>query len=154
MRVIRQAVGQVTESDVLLAAASGAIIVGFHVRPDARARDLASREGVEIRVYDIIYKAVEEVRLALEGMLKPELREVVLGAAEVRQVFRLSKGGVIAGCMVTSGSIPRSGKVPAPRRRGVVDRADRLAPTLQGRRQGGHERIRVWDRPRRQRRRS
>jgi translation initiation factor IF-2 len=111
VRVIRQAVGQVTESDVLLAAASGAIIVGFHVRPDARARDLASREGVEIRVYDIIYKAVEEVRLALEGMLKPELREVVLGAAEVRQVFRLSKGGVIAGCMVTSGSIPRSGKV-------------------------------------------
>jgi translation initiation factor IF-2 len=111
VRVIRQAVGQVTESDVLLAAASGAIIVGFHVRPDAKARDLAAREGVEIRAYDIIYKAVEEVRLALEGMLKPELREVVLGAAEVRQVFRLSKGGAIAGCMVTSGSIPRTGKV-------------------------------------------
>jgi len=109
--VIRQAVGQVTESDVLLAAASGAIVVGFHVRPDARARELAGREGVEIRAYDIIYKAVEEVRLALEGMLKPELREVVQGAAEVRQVFRLSKGSAIAGCMVTSGSISRTSKV-------------------------------------------
>jgi translation initiation factor IF-2 len=111
VRVIRQAVGQITESDVLLASASGAIIVGFHVRPDARARDLAVRESVEIRLYDIIYKAVEDVKLALEGMLKPELREVVLGTAEVRQVFRLSKGSAIAGCMVTSGSIPRTAKV-------------------------------------------
>jgi translation initiation factor IF-2 len=111
VKVIRQAVGQVTESDVLLAAASDAIIVGFHVRPDARARDLAVSEQVEIRLYDIIYKAVEEVKQALEGLLKPEIREVVLGAAEVRQVFRLSKGSTIAGCMITSGSIPRTSKV-------------------------------------------
>ncbi len=111
VRVIRQAVGQITESDVLLAAASGAIIVGFHVRPDARVRELADREKVEIRLYDIIYKAVEDVKAALEGMLKPELHEVVLGAAQVRQVFKLSKAGTIAGCMITSGSIPRTGKV-------------------------------------------
>jgi translation initiation factor IF-2 len=111
VRVIRQAVGQITESDVLLAAASTAIVVGFHVKPDARARELAQRDSVEIRLYDIIYKAVEDVKLALEGMLKPEQREVVLGAAEVRQVFKLSKGGAIAGCMITSGTIPRTAKV-------------------------------------------
>jgi translation initiation factor IF-2 len=111
VRVIRQAVGQISESDVLLAAASGAIIVGFHVRPDAKARELASREKVEIRLYDIIYKAVEEVKQALEGMLKPEIKEVVLGTAEVREVFRLSKSGVVAGCMVTHGAVPRTAKV-------------------------------------------
>jgi translation initiation factor IF-2 len=111
VRIIRQAVGQISESDVLLAAASGAIIVGFHVRPDPRARELAEREKVEIRYYDIIYKAVEDVKQALEGMLKPELREVVLGSAEVRQLFKLSKAGTVCGCMVTSGAIPRTGKV-------------------------------------------
>ena len=81
------------------------------MRPDPKARDIAEREHVEIRFYDIIYKAVEEVKQALEGMLKPELKEVVLGTAEVRQTFRISKTGTIAGCMVTSGTIPRSGKV-------------------------------------------
>jgi translation initiation factor IF-2 len=111
VRVIRSAVGQITESDVLLAAASDAIIVGFHVRPDVRARELAEREKVEIRLYDIIYKAQEDVKLALEGMLKPELKEVVLGSAEVRQVFKLSKGVVVAGCMVSTGKITRSEKV-------------------------------------------
>jgi translation initiation factor IF-2 len=111
VRIIRQAVGQISESDVLLAAASAAIIVGFHVRPDPRARELAEREKVEIRYYDIIYKAVEDVKQALEGMLKPELREVVLGSAEVRQLFKLSKAGTVCGCMVTSGAIPRTGKV-------------------------------------------
>jgi translation initiation factor IF-2 len=111
IRVIRQAVGQISESDVLLAAASGAIIVGFHTRPDARARELAERENVEIRLYDIIYKAVEDVKQALEGLLKPELKEIVLGVAEVRQVFKLSKAGTVAGCMVTSGNVPRTAKV-------------------------------------------
>ena len=111
VRVIRSAVGQISESDVLLAAASDAIIVGFHVRPDARAREMAEREKVEIRLYDIIYKAQEDVKLALEGMLKPELKEVVLGTAEVRQVFRLSKGVIVAGCMVASGKITRGEKV-------------------------------------------
>ena len=111
VKVIRQAVGQISESDVLLAAASGAIILGFHVRPDARAREIASREKVEIRLYEVIYKVVEEVKQALEGMLKPEIKEVVLGAAEIREVFKLSKSGVVAGCMVTSGAIPRTAKV-------------------------------------------
>jgi translation initiation factor IF-2 len=111
VRVIRSAVGQITESDVLLAAASAAIIVGFHVRPDSRAREMAEREKVEIRLYDIIYKAQEDVKLALEGMLKPELKEVVLGSAEVRQVFKLSKGLVVAGCMVSTGKITRNEKI-------------------------------------------
>ncbi len=111
IRIIRQAVGQISESDVLLAAASGAIIVGFHTRADVRARELAERERVEIRYYDIIYKAVEDVKQALEGLLKPELKEVVLGGADVRQVFKLSKAGMVAGCMVTSGAIARSAKV-------------------------------------------
>jgi translation initiation factor IF-2 len=111
IRIIRQAVGQVSESDVLLAAASEAIIVGFHTRVDARARELAERERVEIRLYDIIYKAVEDVKSALEGLLKPELKEVVLGAAEVRQLFKLTKAGMVAGCMVTSGTIGRTAKV-------------------------------------------
>ena len=111
VRIIRQAVGQITESDVLLAAASNAIIVGFHVRPDAKAREMAEREKVEIRLYDIIYKAVEDVKQALEGMLKPELKEVQLGVAEVRQVFHLSKGSTVAGCMVSSGKITRGEQV-------------------------------------------
>jgi len=111
VRIIRQAVGQITESDVLLAAASNAIIVGFHVRPDAKAREMAEREKVEIRLYDIIYKAVEDVKQALEGMLKPELKEVILGVAEVRQVFRLSKGSVVAGCMVSTGKITRNEQI-------------------------------------------
>jgi translation initiation factor IF-2 len=111
VHVIRQAVGQISESDVLLAAASGAIVVGFHTKPDPKARELAEREKVEIRLYDIIYKAVEDVKSALEGLLKPELREVVVGSAEVRQVFRLSKAGTVAGCMVVSGTIPRTARV-------------------------------------------
>ncbi|HEY2955017.1 MAG TPA: translation initiation factor IF-2 [Candidatus Eisenbacteria bacterium] len=111
IRIIRQAVGQISESDVLLAAASGAIIVGFHIRADVRAREIAARERVEIRYYDIIYKAVEDVKQALEGLLKPELKEVVLGAAEVRQLFKLSKAGMVAGCMITSGTISRTSKV-------------------------------------------
>ena len=111
VRIIRQAVGQISESDVLLAAASDAIIVGFHVRPDPRARELAEREKVEIRYYDIIYKAVEDVKQALEGLLKPELKEVVLGTAEVRQLFKLSKAGSVCGCMVISGTILRAARV-------------------------------------------
>jgi translation initiation factor IF-2 len=111
IHIIRQAVGQITESDVLLAAASDAIVVGFHVRPDARVREVADREKVEIRLYDVIYKAVEEVKQALQGLLKPELKESVLGAAAVREVFKLSKAGTVAGCMITSGTIPRTAKV-------------------------------------------
>ena len=90
--------------------ASGAIIVGFHVRPDNNARSAAEREGVDIKLYKVIYEAVENVRLALEGMLRPEEREVVLGDAEVRQLFRVPKMGVIAGCSVRNGLINRQGR--------------------------------------------
>ncbi len=109
--VIHRGVGAITESDVLLAKASGAIILGFHVRPDANARTTAERESVDVRTYRIIYEAVEDVRAALEGLLKPEQRESVLGDAEVLQVFKVSKVGTIAGCMVRSGVIQRTAKV-------------------------------------------
>jgi len=109
--VVHRGVGAITESDVLLAKASGAIILGFHVRPDSNARTAAEREGVDVRTYRIIYEAVEDVRNALEGLLKPEERETVLGEAEVMALFKVSKVGTIAGCMVRSGVISRTGKV-------------------------------------------
>ena len=111
VEVIHRGVGAITESDILLARASGAIIVGFHVRPDNNARAAAEREGVEIKLYKIIYEAVEDIRSALEGMLRPEEKEVILGEAEVRELFRVSRVGVIAGCSVRSGVINRTGRV-------------------------------------------
>ncbi len=111
VEVVHRGVGAITESDVLLAKASGAIVLGFHVRPDANARAAAEREGVDVRTYRIIYEAVEDVRAALEGLLKPEQRETVLGEAEVLQIFKVSKVGTIAGCMVRSGLIARTAKV-------------------------------------------
>jgi translation initiation factor IF-2 len=107
VEVIHRGVGAINESDVLLAATAGAIIIGFHVRPDANARAVASREGVDIRLYNIIYEAVEDVKAALEGMLQPEEREVVIGVAEVRQLFRVPRVGVVAGCQVTEGVLDR-----------------------------------------------
>jgi translation initiation factor IF-2 len=109
--VIHRGVGAITENDVLLAAASDAIIIGFHVRPDARTRSAAEREGVDIRVYRVIYEVVDDVRLAMEGLLAPEKREVVLGAAEVRETFKIPKIGTIAGCFVSDGTIPRTARV-------------------------------------------
>ncbi len=109
--VIHRGVGAINESDVLLAATSGAIIIGFHVRPTAEARAVAQREGVDIRLYNIIYEAIEEVRAALEGLLSPEEKEVLLGVAEVRELFKVPKAGVIAGCQVREGVIDRKGKV-------------------------------------------
>ncbi|MEX0908131.1 MAG: translation initiation factor IF-2, partial [Gemmatimonadaceae bacterium] len=111
VEVIHRGVGTINESDILLARASGAIIVGFHVRPDNNARAAAEREGVDIKLYKIIYEAVEAVRLALEGLLRPEEREVVYGEAHVLQLFRVPKIGVIAGCSVRSGIINRQGRV-------------------------------------------
>ncbi|MGI9089935.1 MAG: translation initiation factor IF-2 [Gemmatimonadaceae bacterium] len=111
VEVIHRGVGAISESDILLARAAGAIIVGFHVRPDNNARSAAEREGVEIKLYKIIYEAVEDVKLALEGMLRPEEREVVLGEAEVRETFKVSRVGVIAGCSVRNGVINRQGRV-------------------------------------------
>ena len=111
IEVIHRGVGAISENDVLLAAASDAIIIGFHVRPDARARAAAAREGVDIRVYRVIYEAVEEMRQAMEGLLAPEEREVVLGSAEVRDTFRISGVGTVAGSFVADGTIPRSARV-------------------------------------------
>jgi len=111
VQVVHRGVGAVTESDVLLAKASGAIIVGFHVRPDNNARASAEREGVEIKLYRIIYEAVADVRLALEGLLRPEQREVVDGEAVVRELFKVAKIGTIAGSFVRAGVINREGRV-------------------------------------------
>ncbi len=109
--VIHRGVGAITESDVLLAAASDGIIIGFHVRPDSRARAAAEREGVDIRVYRVIYEVVEDIRKAMEGLLAPEEREVVLGAAEVRETFKIPRVGTVAGCFVADGTIPRTARV-------------------------------------------
>ena len=113
--VVHRGVGAITESDVLLAKASGAIILGFHVRPDSNARVAAERESVDVRTYRIIYEAVEDVRNALEGLLKPEEKETLLGEAEVLQLFKVSKVGTIAGCMVRSGLIQRTAKARVTR---------------------------------------
>ncbi len=110
VEVVHRGVGAISDSDVLLAKASGAIILGFHVRPDSNARTSAEREQVDIRTYRIIYEAVDDVRKALEGLLKPEERETVLGEAEVLQVFKVSKVGTIAGSIVRSGLIQRGTK--------------------------------------------
>jgi len=108
VEIIHRGVGAVTESDVLLASTTGAFIVGFHVRPDTKAREVAEREGVDVRNYRVIYEAVEEVKLALEGLLRPEEKEVVVGTAEVREIFKVPKAGTIAGCYVSSGTIQRN----------------------------------------------
>src|SRR5205809_2177129 len=111
VEVVHRGVGAITDSDVLLAKASNAIIIGFHVRPDSNARASAEREKVEIRTYRIIYEAVEEVKAAMGGLLAPEKKEVVLGEAEVRQLFKIAKIGTIAGSFVRSGVIPRTARV-------------------------------------------
>src|SRR6266702_3975044 len=111
VEVVHRGVGAITDSDVLLAKASNAIIIGFHVRPDSNARASAEREKVEIRTYRIIYEAVEEVKAAMAGLLAPEKKEVVLGEAEVRQLFKIAKVGTIAGSFVRSGVIPRTARV-------------------------------------------
>jgi len=111
VEVIHRGVGAINESDVLLAATAGAIIVGFHVRPGPDARAVAQREGVDIRLYNIIYEAVEDVKAALEGMLAPEEREVHLGTAEVRELFKVPRIGVVAGCQVVHGTVDRKGRV-------------------------------------------
>ncbi len=108
VNVIHQGVGGITEGDIMLASASGATVVGFNVRPNAEARTLAEREGVEIRTYRVIYQLTEDIEQALVGMLKPVEKEETLGEAEVRALFKVSRLGTIAGCMVTSGVIRRS----------------------------------------------
>ena len=110
VEIIHRGVGAINESDVLLAQTAGAVIIGFRVRPQTAARVEAERSDVDIQVYDVIYEAVDDVRAALEGMLSPEKKETVLGAAEVRETFRITKVGTIAGCYVTEGRIDRKGR--------------------------------------------
>ncbi len=111
VNVIHKAVGQISEGDVMLAAASNAIIVGFQVRPSMSARKLAEKEQIDIRLYSIIYTAIEELKAAMEGMLSPEIKEEVIGTVEVLETFKISKVGTIAGCVVREGKITRSAKV-------------------------------------------
>jgi translation initiation factor IF-2 len=111
VEVVQRSVGAITESDIQFARAAGAIILGFHVRPDSKARTTAEREGVDIRLYKIIYEAVNDVKSAIEGMLRPEEKETILGDAEVRETFKVSKVGTIAGCIVRSGVIVRTARV-------------------------------------------
>ena len=111
VNVIHKAVGQITESDIMLASASNAIIVGFQVRPSMSARKLAEKEGIDIRLYSIIYDAINEVKSAMEGMLAPEIKEEIKGTAEILEVFTITKVGTIAGCIVRDGKIVRNSKV-------------------------------------------
>jgi translation initiation factor IF-2 len=117
--VIHRGVGAITENDISLAAASGAVVIGFNVRPDVGARELAEAEGVDVRLYRVIYQVLDDIRQALSGLLAPEEQEVELGRAEVRALFRVPRMGVIAGCMVTHGSIAR-GSLARLVRDGVV----------------------------------
>lgn len=111
VNILHKAVGGISESDVMLASASDAIIVGFQVRPSASARRLAEDEGVELRMYSIIYNAIEEIKAAMEGLLEPTVEEKVLGNLEIKEVFKISRVGTVAGCMVTDGKIYRNAKV-------------------------------------------
>ena len=110
-RMLHGAVGAITEGDVGLAKASSGIIVGFNVRATAQARDIAKRDGVEIRYYSIIYNIIDDIKAALSGMLAPTLREKFLGNAQIRQIFNITKTGKVAGCMVTEGIVKRGAKV-------------------------------------------
>ncbi|MSZ07953.1 MAG: translation initiation factor IF-2 [Actinobacteria bacterium] len=125
LRIIHRGVGAITESDVNLATIDNAIIVGFNVRPDSKARERAQREGVDVRFYSVIYNALEEIESSLKGMLKPEFEEIQSGVAEVREVFKSSKFGTIAGCIVRSGTITRNAKARVIRDGVVI--ADGLA---------------------------
>lgn len=111
VNVIHKAVGQISESDVLLAAASDAVIIGFQVRPSSDARKVAEREQIEIRLYSVIYDAINEIKSGIEGMLAPEEKEEILGTAEIKELFKISKVGTIAGCLVREGKIQRTNKV-------------------------------------------
>jgi translation initiation factor IF-2 len=111
LNIIHKAVGQISESDILLAAASNAIIVGFQVRPSLNARKLAEKEEIDIRLYSIIYDAIEEIRAAMEGMLSPEVKEEIVATLEIREIFKVTKVGTVAGCYVKEGKITRNAKI-------------------------------------------
>ncbi len=111
LNIIHSGTGAVTESDVMLASASGAIIIGFNVRANPRVVEIAEKETVSIRYYDVIYNVIEDVRLAMSGLLEPLVEERVIGRAEVREIFRVPKIGAVAGCQVTTGYVTRNAKV-------------------------------------------
>ena len=115
LKVIHGSVGTITESDVMLASASNAIVLGFNVKPEPKAATQAQADGVDVRTYNIIYEAINDVRAALSGLLAPEIREVALGKAQVRQLFPISKLGTILGSYVTEGKIQRGAKVRVKR---------------------------------------
>jgi len=117
-------VGAISESDVNLAIASKAVLIGFNVRTDAQSRKLAENEGIDIRYYNIIYEAVDDVKAALSGLLSPEKREVQLGLAEIRQVYQIPKVGAVAGCMVQEGQIKRASRVRVLRANVVIHDGD------------------------------
>ena len=151
IRIIHTGVGAINESDVLLATASNAIIIGFNVRPDRNAADVAEREKVDIRQHSVIYNVTDEMKKAMAGLLEPTLKETRLGTAEVRQMFKTPKVGTIAGCIVIDGRITRSGEAQARLLRdSVVVWQGRLAslPPLQGRRHRGQGGPRVRHRAR------
>jgi translation initiation factor IF-2 len=111
VKIIHKGVGQITESDVLLASASDAIIIGFQVRPSSGAKRIADTEQIDIRHYSVIYQAIDEIKSAIEGMLSPEVKETIIGNVEIREVFKITKVGTVAGCMVTEGKVNRSSKL-------------------------------------------
>ena len=125
MHVIHGAVGAISESDIMLANASNAIVVGFNVRPDPVAEENAKRDGVDMRLYRIIYDCIEEIQSAIKGMLAPKVREVELGRAEVRQVYKISNVGTVAGCYVTEGKITRASQIRVVRD-GIVIFEDKI----------------------------
>ncbi|MBQ7531087.1 MAG: translation initiation factor IF-2, partial [Paludibacteraceae bacterium] len=129
--VIHKSVGAISDSDVMLAAASDAIIIGFNVRPTGTAKKMAEQEEVDIRVYSIIYDAIEEVKAAMEGMLSPEIKEEVTATLEILQTFHISKVGTIAGCLVREGKIKRGNKVRVIRD-GIVIKTAELASLKHG----------------------
>jgi translation initiation factor IF-2 len=127
INIIHKGVGAITETDVMLASASDAIIIGFNVRPAGNARQLADKEEIDIRYYSIIYAAIDDLKDAMEGMLAPEMKEEVLGTAEVRELFKISKVGTIAGCMVMDGKIARNAKIRIIREGVVVHTGELIA---------------------------
>jgi len=131
VNVIHKAVGEISESDVLLAEASNAIIIGFQVRPSSNARRIAEKEGIEIRWYSVIYDAINEVKSGIEGMLAPVQKEVITATCEVRQTFKISKVGTIAGCMVKEGKLARTAKIRLIRD-GIVVHTGLLASLKRG----------------------
>ncbi len=127
INIIHKGVGAITETDVMLASASDAIIIGFNVRPAGNARQLADKEEIDIRYYSIIYAAIDDLKDAMEGMLAPEMKEEILGTAEIREIFKISKVGSIAGCMVMDGKIVRNAKMRIIREGVVVFTGELLA---------------------------